>query len=156
MRIFFGTVMASFYEQNLQIAHIRFRGPVTIEISDRIKERIRIVLGSAFSDSRPCRAHDVTVVESATAPAASVGPSMPSVRRSPAPRSECRKLARRGESEFLVPSAPAAPVTRTVVSPDATMHNGRGASQLIATAASKNRVAASRLPQCRRIHGTTW
>ena len=42
-RIFFRTVMASFYEQNLQVAHIRFRGSRHDEISDRLKERIRIV-----------------------------------------------------------------------------------------------------------------
>jgi hypothetical protein len=107
-------------EDQVQVEQIRVRRPVTMRSPDAARKPLASLSASARSGSRPAPRPRTTVAASTSAPAASVGPSVPSVpaasTASPSPAEMSSAAA--SASSWQRPPRPA-PRTVTVVSPAA-------------------------------------
>ena len=125
-------------------------GPVRIEIAERREERVasRWRRDSGSARRGPAAARAPSSSNRRCAPAASVGPSMPSVptlARGDRPRQRRQRLGAAASANSWLRPPRAAPVTRTVVSPLEITHAGRAG----ALPPASRRARASRAPASR-------
>ena len=144
-------------ENDLQIADVGAGGTGANQIADPIEERVRVVVVEIASGARarPRRPAQM-LCESTMAPAASVGPSMPSVPTLAAATSRAERGRATAPSRMRTPDCGRPcrlPVTVTVVSPGGN-HARPAAAALAMRAATSRHVLPARASRASPVTGS--